>query len=239
MRSAKAPTISAVVMQANVIWKQMKTYSGIATPTENVSAVDERRPQEHLGEAADERVPFGEGEAVAVDHPDHRHDADDREHLREHRQHVLGADEAAVEQRQARHVISSTRMVDTIIQAVSPLLTVGFGGRRPAPGRDREQRGPRRRGERRKSRANANSSTSWSNSCSESCRCAGSERGGVGFAGANADGVVDVETKILPSPIWPVLAAAIASTTLSAWSVATATSILILGRKLTAYSVPR
>ena len=40
--------------------------------------------------------------------------------------------------------------------------------------------------------------------------------------------------------IWPVLAAsAMASTALSATSAGTATSILILGRKLTAYSAPR
>src|ERR1700757_1877614 len=46
--------------------------------------------------------------------------------------------------------------------------------------------------------------------------------------------------KILPSPIWPVLAAVVmASTALSTWSLGTATSILILGRKLTAYSAPR
>ena len=31
MRSAKPPTISAGVMQAKVIWKQTKMYSGITT----------------------------------------------------------------------------------------------------------------------------------------------------------------------------------------------------------------
>ena len=35
-RSAKAPTISAGVMQANVIWKAMKEYSGSQTPFEKV-----------------------------------------------------------------------------------------------------------------------------------------------------------------------------------------------------------
>ena len=40
-------------------------------------------------------------------------------------------------------------------------------------------------------------------------------------------------TKILPSPIWPVLAAAvIASTTLSTWSSATATSMLDLRQEV-------
>ena len=38
MRSAIEPTISAGVMAAKVIWKQMYTYSGITTPSVNVSA---------------------------------------------------------------------------------------------------------------------------------------------------------------------------------------------------------
>src|SRR4029450_12077774 len=36
------------------------------------------------------------------------------------------------------------------------------------------------------------SSTSWLNSCSKAWTCAGSQRRGVGFAGADAYGVVDV-----------------------------------------------
>src|SRR5262245_53554043 len=48
------------------------------------------------------------------------------------------------------------------------------------------------------------------------------------------------ETKILPSPIWPVLAArTMASTALSTVPDGTTTSIFTLGRKLTAYSAPR
>ena len=39
MRSAKAPTISAGVMQANVIWKQMKTNSGMTMPLVKVAAM--------------------------------------------------------------------------------------------------------------------------------------------------------------------------------------------------------
>src|SRR5204863_6092402 len=47
-------------------------------------------------------------------------------------------------------------------------------------------------------------------------------------------------TKIFPSPIWPVFALElIASITASSISLFTATSILSLGRKLTAYSAPR
>ena len=40
IRSAKPPTISAGVMQAKVIWKQMKMYSGITTPSEKVAAIE-------------------------------------------------------------------------------------------------------------------------------------------------------------------------------------------------------
>jgi len=39
MRSAMEPTIRAGVIAANVIWKQMYTYSGITTPSLNVSAL--------------------------------------------------------------------------------------------------------------------------------------------------------------------------------------------------------
>ncbi|MGY3354411.1 hypothetical protein ACVWZK_001074 [Bradyrhizobium sp. GM0.4] len=54
-----------------------------------------------LGEAADEVGTAGEGEAVAVHGPDHGDDADGVEHLHQDGEHVLGTDEAAVEQREA------------------------------------------------------------------------------------------------------------------------------------------
>jgi hypothetical protein len=57
---------------------------------------------------------------------------------------------------------------------------------------------------------------------------------GAALAGADADRLFDASTKILPSPIRPVLAASvIAATALSASSSATTSSILILGRKST------
>ncbi len=62
--------------------------------------------QERFREAADEAVEgaaFGEGQAVAVDDPDHADDGDRVEHLHQHGEHVLGADETAVEQGEARH----------------------------------------------------------------------------------------------------------------------------------------
>ena len=46
----------------------------------------------------------GEGQAVAVDNPQNRAQAEDDEDLHQHRQHVLRADHAAVEERQpGRH----------------------------------------------------------------------------------------------------------------------------------------
>ena len=60
--------------------------------------------QERLGEAADERRRAArEGEAVADDGPQDGHDADRVEHPHQHREHVLGAHQAAVEQREARN----------------------------------------------------------------------------------------------------------------------------------------
>ena len=79
----------------------------------HIDAVGERRrlrarrhaAQERLRQPADpvvELAAVGEREAVAVEHPDHAHEADDGEHLHQHADGVLGAHEAAVEQRQAR-----------------------------------------------------------------------------------------------------------------------------------------
>ena len=49
MRSAKAPTISAGVMIANVIWKVMKTVSGIVP--DRLSTVRPARNSLHSGSA--------------------------------------------------------------------------------------------------------------------------------------------------------------------------------------------
>ncbi len=57
--------------------------------------------QEGLREAADEIRPAGEGKAVTVKRPDDDHDAYGVENLHQHREHVLGADQTAIEQRQA------------------------------------------------------------------------------------------------------------------------------------------
>ncbi len=77
-------------------------------PVENVATFEAGR---HLlrgtaaADAADEGVEtaaVGEGQAVAVGDPGDHADHADGGRLHQHRQHVLLADEAAVEQRQAR-----------------------------------------------------------------------------------------------------------------------------------------
>ena len=61
---------------------------------------------QRLGEAADEQVEraaIGEGHRIADGDPEQPGDADDGEHLHQYREHVLGAHQAAIEERQARH----------------------------------------------------------------------------------------------------------------------------------------
>jgi hypothetical protein len=58
--------------------------------------------QEQPVEAADEVVAVGEREAVAVDRPEQRDQAEGHEDLHQQRQHVLGTHHARVEQGQAR-----------------------------------------------------------------------------------------------------------------------------------------
>ena len=62
--------------------------------------------EERLREAADDRAEAagagGEGQRVAVEDPQDRNQAEHREDLRQQRQHVLGANEAAIEQGETR-----------------------------------------------------------------------------------------------------------------------------------------
>ena len=110
MRSAKAPMMSAGVMQAKVIWKMTKASSGMIGFLREGSDLRGGRDacQEELREAADEGVHrgrrvAGEGQRIAVDDPQDADDAEDDHHLHQDREDVLGADEAAVEQREARN----------------------------------------------------------------------------------------------------------------------------------------
>ena len=53
--------------------------------------------------AAKEASAFGEGQAVAIDEPQHHNQREGHHHLHQHRQHVLGAHQAAIKQGQAGH----------------------------------------------------------------------------------------------------------------------------------------
>ena len=101
MRSAKPPMTSAGVMMAKVIWNMKNRVSGMVP----VSASRVDAEQERLVEAADEGLrgaAIGERERVAHGEPQQRHDAGDGEALHENGEHVLGAHQAGVEQREAR-----------------------------------------------------------------------------------------------------------------------------------------
>ena len=100
--------ISAGVMIAKVIWNIMKTVSGMVVGDRRVAAAQrEGRAQSmpgdqaQRGQVADIGVAVAERQAVADDDPDHRDDAGDGEALHHGGEHVLLADHAGVEQRQA------------------------------------------------------------------------------------------------------------------------------------------
>ncbi len=110
MRSAKAPTIRQQVMPAKVAWKAANSSSGMydalaegGAHREGAGRRVEHALHEQPVEAADEGVALGEGQAVAVDAPQHDDHREGDHHLHQHRQHVLAAHQAAVEQRQAGH----------------------------------------------------------------------------------------------------------------------------------------
>ncbi len=64
--------------------------------------IEQALHEEPVG-AADEGVTGGEGERITVDAPEHREQREAHEHLHQDRQHVLRADQAAVEQSEAGH----------------------------------------------------------------------------------------------------------------------------------------
>jgi hypothetical protein len=103
-RSAKAPTISPQVMAAKAPWKMTIGQFGDdhALAEGGADRVDGDPLEEDLVEHAKEATAFGEGHRVAVDHPEHADQREGHEDLHQHREHVLGAHQAAVEQRQAR-----------------------------------------------------------------------------------------------------------------------------------------
>ena len=106
IRSTTDPSTSATVIAAKVIWKQMKTYSGIATPAVKVAAVvlGDTPLQERLAEAGDHGVAaIAERHRIAPANPDQHRESSDGADLGHHRKHVLGPGEAAVEKGEAGH----------------------------------------------------------------------------------------------------------------------------------------
>ena len=124
----------------------------------------------------------------------------------EHREHVLGAHEAAVEQRKARHDHQQDEAVEeTSIQAVSPL-----SGPAPAGGRilgEGQDRGERARPARRRAAARVKGNfigLVLRKKARSRIRRASPSISPVRMRTAFSSGM----TKILPSPIWPVRAGA-------------------------------
>ena len=179
-----------------------------------------------------------EGEAVADRDPQQRARARCGEALRHGGEHVLLAHHAAVEQRQARdrhHQHQPGRRRSSRRCRAASILRRGVLRRAPATRRGQSS-------SQRQCRTHAARCSVRLHRCPPLSMRLNAYRGvDVGLAGADAHGVLDGVTKILPSPICPVLADAdrSASTTLSTRSDGTATSIRILGRKFTAYSAPR
>ena len=106
LRSAKAPLMSAGVMAANIIWKVAKSTNGMPfAPSKRLAGLHADAVEEGVVEAADDAQAAdrrGEGEAEADDHPDDGDDRQPEEAVHDRGEHVLGAHEAAIEERQAR-----------------------------------------------------------------------------------------------------------------------------------------
>jgi hypothetical protein len=94
--------------------REGRRVGGIVTPARNA-----------LSSPPTERAARGEGHRIAPATQTSAATQDDHEDLHQHAQHVLGADEAAIEQRQRRHRSSSAPAPKmSSIQAVSPLSTM-------------------------------------------------------------------------------------------------------------------
>jgi hypothetical protein len=92
------------------------------TPLEKVapSAVGVKNSfQEDLVEHAEEALPtFSERQRVAIHHPQHADQREGHEYLHQHREHVLGAHQAAIEEASPGSDIRMTSAAQTMIQAV-------------------------------------------------------------------------------------------------------------------------
>ena len=106
-RSAVAPVISAGVMIANVIWNAQNRMNGMVRKLEERVRRSARCPtslQEREVEVPDQAAVAGvtEREAEHDARPEDREDPHGEDVLHEHAEHVLAADHAAVEEREAR-----------------------------------------------------------------------------------------------------------------------------------------
>ena len=133
-------------MAAKVIWKQTYTSSEMLASTLNVAALESgvtpiRKAFEKPPMKSDAA---GEGEAVAVKRPEDGYDAYGVEHLHQHREHVLGAHEAAIEQRKAgdRHQQHQhrRRQHPGVVALVDSWLRIGSGRGEQADREGRQSR---------------------------------------------------------------------------------------------------
>ena len=100
MRSTKAPTMSAGVMMAKVIWNMKNTRLGQRRARRHLIA--RNADEEHLGEIADIGATGVEGETIGAGKPEHGNEAGNGETLHQHREQVLGAHQPAIEQGKPR-----------------------------------------------------------------------------------------------------------------------------------------
>ena len=77
--------------------------------------------QHHPVKAAEEAAAGAEGQGIAINHPQYADQAKGDNHLSQHGQNVLTADQAAVKQRNSRIVRNRTSAVQIIINALSAL----------------------------------------------------------------------------------------------------------------------
>lgn len=90
--------------------------------------------QHHPVKAAEEAAAGAEGRGIAINHPQYADCAKGDNHLSQHGQNVLTADQAAVKQRNPRIVINRTSAVQIIINALSALSATA-GAAIASPGR--------------------------------------------------------------------------------------------------------
>jgi hypothetical protein len=122
MRSATAPEISATVMIANINWNATNTVAGKGEDQRDVDRIGGFHARGRVGDdrfgavSADQTLQaeelrriteeiayvISERQRIAVEHPQHRHDAHGADAHHDHVEHALGPHHASVEEGQAR-----------------------------------------------------------------------------------------------------------------------------------------